>query len=287
VSAANIKWAIDQARRELLDPSRRNRLLHAPLTGKRPWCMAVVGHDPDELFRALCREENFRGYAFNPSEEEDEPDNVSDQNPAAFGPSSSRSSSPLVTGPTRRGRMNSSDVNGGRARPRLQTKLSTEKLERRLTKIFREERTLEEEQGVSTLYLALGFLKWFDSDQSEEPSFAPLILAPVTMTRVRGSDGYALLGRDEEIFANISLREKLRSDFGVVLPEIAENDRWTPSVYCAAVAAEVARYKRWEVKSDYIGLGFFTFSKFLMSDEFCAASSSSWRGGNGRQSIAR
>ena len=25
----------------------------------------------------------------------------------------------------------------------------------------------------------------------------------------------------------------------------------------------------------------------LMSDEFCAASSSSWRGGNGRQSIAR
>ncbi len=120
-----------------------------------------------------------------------------------------------------RGRMN-----GGSARPRLQTKLSPEKLERRLTKIFREERTLEEEQGVSTLYLALGFLKWFDSDQSEEPSFAPLILAPVTMTRVRGSDGYALYGRDEEIVANISLREKLRTEFGVALPEIAEDDAW-------------------------------------------------------------
>src|SRR5262245_32838905 len=46
--STGLKWAIDQARRELLDPSRRNRLLHAPLTGKRPWCMAVVGHNPDE-----------------------------------------------------------------------------------------------------------------------------------------------------------------------------------------------------------------------------------------------
>ena len=67
-----LKWAIDQARRELLDPSRRNRLLHAPLTGKRPWCMAVVGHDPDELFHALCRQENFRGYAFGPAEDRKE-----------------------------------------------------------------------------------------------------------------------------------------------------------------------------------------------------------------------
>src|SRR5262249_11422858 len=65
-------------------------------------------------------------------------------------------------------------------RSRLKTLLGPDKLERRLTKIFREERTLEEEQGLSTLFLALGFLKWFDSDQAEE-SFAPLVLVPVTM----------------------------------------------------------------------------------------------------------
>src|SRR5262249_59994720 len=82
-------------------------------------------------------------------------------------------------------------------RPRLQTRLGPDKLERRLTKIFREERTLEEEQGLSTLFLALGFLKWFDSDQAEE-SFAPLVLVPVTMIRVSGGDGYLLRGRDDE-----------------------------------------------------------------------------------------
>jgi very-short-patch-repair endonuclease len=259
---ARIKSAIDQARRELLDPSRRNRLLHAPLTGKRPWCMAVVGHDPDELFRALCRQENFRGYAF--VGQEDKHVDVPDQNLPISALLSSRDPSRSVSGPTGSARMNGASMNGPSARPRLQTKLTSERLERRLTKIFREERTLEEEQGVSTLYLALGFLKWFDSDQSEEPSFAPLILAPVTMTRVRGSDGYALYGRDEEIVANISLREKLRTEFGVALPEIVEDDDWTPSAYCAAVAVEVARHSRWEVQPDCIGLGFFTFSKFMM-----------------------
>jgi hypothetical protein len=88
---------------------------------------------------------------------------------------------------------------------------------------------------------------------------------------LRGSDGFALFGRDEEIVANISLREKLRTDFGIALPEITEDDNWAPSAYCALVATEVARYRRWEVKPEYIGLGFFTFSKFMMWRDLDAA----------------
>lgn len=261
-----LKWAIDQARRDLLDPSRRNRLLHAPLIGKRPWCMAIVGRDPDELLQSLSRRDNFGGYAFSsiPEEQGDSPADgtspkllpVSDASPRA-----ARSRSPRP----------STDSAAPSKWPRLQTKLDAEKLERRLTKIFREERTLEEEQGVSTLYLALGFLKWFDSDQSEEASYAPLILVPVTMARVRGPDGYHLQARDEEIVTNVSLREKLRSEFRVLLPDIPDDDQWLTSTYCDSVAKQITRYKRWEVKSDDIGLGFFTFSKFMMWRDLDAA----------------
>lgn len=268
-SVTKTKLAVDRARRELLDPSRRNRLLHAPLAGKRPWCMEIVGHDADELFQSLCRQENFRGYAFNPCSEKQEESGLSDQSSPAFNRSSPQRT--LLTSSTRRPQVGLDAGTGGGIRPRLQTKLSGEKLEKRLTKIFREERTLEEEQGVSTLYLALGFLKWFDSDQSEEASFAPLILAPVTITRVRGSDGYALTGRDEEINANISLREKLRTEFGITLPDIPESEHWTPSGYGRAIAAEIARCKKWEVKPDSVGLGFFTFSKFMMWRDLDAA----------------
>jgi hypothetical protein len=148
-------------------------------------------------------------------------------------------------------------------RPELQTRLTADKLEKRLTKIFRDERTLAEEQGVSTLYLALGFLKWFDSEQSEE-SFAPLILVPVTMDRVPGGDGYLLRGRDDEIVPNISLREKLKTDFGIQLSEIPDDEEWKPSSYFNSASRQIMRQPRWQVDSHAVGLGFFTFSKFMM-----------------------
>ena len=160
-----LKWALDQARRDLVDLSRRNRLLHAPLSGKRPCCLAIVGHSPDELFDQLYRQENFPGYAFI----------------AGDGSGNKQAQSLSL-------QSNAPQPSASIERPRLQTQLAPDKLERHLTKIFREERTLEEEQGLSTLFLALGFLKWFDSDQAEE-SLAPLVLVPVTMIRVAQAGG--------------------------------------------------------------------------------------------------
>jgi Protein of unknown function (DUF4011) len=112
-----LKWALDQARRDLVDLSRRNRLLHAPLGGKRPWCMAVVGHSPDDLFDKLYRQENFRGYAFSARDSSDEEQAQSDA-------LALQSNVPQPSASVRR--------------PRLQTRLAPDKLERRLTKIFRE-----------------------------------------------------------------------------------------------------------------------------------------------------
>jgi hypothetical protein len=217
------KWltrAIEQARRDLIDLTRRNRLLHAPLDGKRPWCMAITGQSPDELFEKLYRQENFRGYAFKPRKEE--------------------SSEEQALAITSKEEISSSQEAASTRRPRLQTQLAPDKLQKRLAKIFREERTLEEEQGLSTLYLALGFLNWFDSDQAEA-SFAPLLLVPVTMVRVGGADGYLLRGRDDEIVSNISLREKLKSNFDINLSDVPDDDQWHPSSYYNAVARDAGR----------------------------------------------
>jgi very-short-patch-repair endonuclease len=237
-----LTWALDQARRDLVDLTRRNRLLHAPLGGKRPWCMTVFGHSADELFEKLYRQEEFRGYAFKAREAESD----TQQLVAIASLQVSASKEPAST-----------------RRPQLQTRLAPDKIQKRLAKIFREERTLEEEQGLSTLYLALGFLKWFDSDQAEE-SFAPLLLLPVTMVRVTGGEGFLLRRRDDEIVANISLREKLKSNFDIQLPELPDGEQWKPSSYFDNVAREIKRQPRWAVDPDATGLGFFTFSKFMM-----------------------
>jgi very-short-patch-repair endonuclease len=259
-----LKWAIEQARKELVDPSRRNRLLHAPLSGKRPWCMAVEGASADDIFDSLQREENFRGYAFapTPTAETDLLAPIDAVSRSPGGIATGQDVGPPVDPAIPR-------TKAGR-RPQLQTRLDTQKLEKRLTKIFREDRTLEEEQGVSTLYLAVGFLRWFESDQSEEASYAPLILLPVSLSRVRGKEGFLLTGRDDEIVINVSLSEKLKNEFSVSLPAIPEGDEWQPSDYFDTVEEAIHRY-RWVVERQSIGLGFFTFSKFMMWRDLDAA----------------
>ena len=84
------------------------------------------------------------------------------------------------------------------------------------------------------------------------------------MARVGGTDGYLLRGRDDEIVSNISLREKLKSNFDINLPDVPDDDQWKPSTYYKAVTREIRRQQRWRVDAEAIGLGFFTFSKFLM-----------------------
>ena len=84
------------------------------------------------------------------------------------------------------------------------------------------------------------------------------------MARVAGTDGYVLRGRDDEIVANISLREKLKGNFDINLPDIPDDEQWNPSTYYESVGREIGRQPRWRVDREAIGLGFFTFSKFLM-----------------------
>jgi very-short-patch-repair endonuclease len=146
----------------------------------------------------------------------------------------------------------------------LQTRLDPEKLERKLLKLFLEARTFEEEQGVSILFLAMGFLNWFEEDRSETPSSAPLLLVPVALERRQGHDPFVLRGREDDMLMNVSLAEKLRGEFGIALPDLPEGDEWLPNEYLASVTTAVSSQKRWSVDNRGIGLGFFTFSKFLM-----------------------
>ena len=60
-----IAEALNDARRELIDISRRNRLLHTPRTGRRVHCLEFVGVEPDFVFSELARD----GKAFSFSAE--------------------------------------------------------------------------------------------------------------------------------------------------------------------------------------------------------------------------
>src|SRR5580698_9722635 len=53
-------------------------------------------------------------------------------------------------------------------------------------KIASAAKTAVEESGANMLYLIFGFLEWFESDDSNQPHLAPLVVLPITIDRAGG-----------------------------------------------------------------------------------------------------
>ena len=147
---------------------------------------------------------------------------------------------------------------------KLQTALARAPLNLRLRETFRQARLSIEEQGVNILYLALGMLRWYESESSDTERRAPLILIPVQLARSGVRENFKLTWTGEDIEANLSLEAKLRQDFGVRLPEMPAEEDLDVEHYLSRVEEAVARRERWAVERDEVHLNFFSFSKLLI-----------------------
>lgn len=153
------------------------------------------------------------------------------------------------------------------APPKLQTALDDERLFLQLLKIQSEALTFVEEQGVNTLFLALGFLHWYEADSSAEARQAPLLLVPVSLERTSALEHFKLVYTGDDLVLNLSLQAKLKTDFGIQLPPLdldADLSADEVAQYLAAVANAVRAQGRWRVAPDELVLGFFSFAKLLM-----------------------
>jgi very-short-patch-repair endonuclease len=245
---------LNTSRQALLDLSTRNRLLNIPRRSKNVKTIEVIGESSVEVFKLLVKE--GKALSFLPAREAD--GDVPDED--------SRDKLPQPEGD------GSGDGDSSkRDSRRLQTPLSSERLQKRLLSLFHDAKTLEEEQGVNILYLAIGVLKWFEDDNSSVERYAPLILVPVSLERGSANERFKLRWRDEDITANLSLQAKMKAEFGLVIPDLSEDDDLDVNAYMSAVLKVVSAKKRFEVKGNDIVLGFFSFAKFLMYRDLDAA----------------
>ncbi|MGL4611138.1 MAG: DUF4011 domain-containing protein [Trueperaceae bacterium] len=145
----------------------------------------------------------------------------------------------------------------------LQTKLSEQKLDVTLLEMYRTARTLQQEQGINNLYIALGMLRWFEADFSEEVRLAPLILIPVYLERDNARSQIQVTYSGDEITFNRSLEAKLR-EFNIVLPTIPEDEELNISAYFEKAEVALRTKPKWSVQKEAIHLAFFSFTKLLM-----------------------
>ena len=312
---------LDAARQDLLELSTRNRLLSTPRRRKRARALEVVDEKSDELFRLLV--EGGASLTFEPASDEAlaaeraaEAQEAADQQARAQAAADAdmTSTDPAVEPGSagavlREGEAEPADapaleqpadsdddaepiVDPDRVEKRhrdlkLQTALSSADLQKRLLRTYYDARSSELEQGVNTLYLALGFLKWYEDDTTEKARYAPLVLVPVTLSRKNARTQFSIAWNEDEVSTNLSLQAKLKADFGLELPdlvtdavtgaaagasdaaadsdgEVGEARAFRPSDYFASVRDTLRDVKRWEVVADDAVLSFFSFSKFLM-----------------------
>ena len=150
---------------------------------------------------------------------------------------------------------------------RLYAELGKEELDRRLLDIYRVSRLEMEEGGASALYLAIGFLSWYETPQSSVPRLAPILLLPVELHRRSVREGFTLhLGDDEPRF-NVTLLELLKKEHEIQIPgldPLPEDDSGLDVPKILRIFRKRIRdIERWDIL-DIARIGIFSFAKFLM-----------------------
>ena len=145
--------------------------------------------------------------------------------------------------------------------------LPEDKLDTRITEIFRAAQTGNEEGGANTLFLVFGFLEWREDKTAESSHLAPILLIPVTLTRQSVRSGFRLKRHDDDAIVNPTLIQKLQKDFQITLPSFdvlpTDDKGLDVAKIFQTFRLKVADVKGWEVKED-VHLGIFSFTKYLM-----------------------
>jgi very-short-patch-repair endonuclease len=131
-------------------------------------------------------------------------------------------------------------------------------------KIEREANLAIEETGANMLFLVLGFLEFPDQRDSEKTFTAPLISIPVSLQKkeVAGIQQFSLQYTGDDISENLSLREKLRNDFGLVMPELAE-EQIDVNGYFAEIQSIIKKQPGFALKHR-VSLCLLSFSNMLL-----------------------
>ena len=160
---------LETARRELLDLTTRNRLLSTPRHSPRAKTVEIVDEKASEIFRLLVTEAKKLSFLPKPS---DAPDVTSAEEYHTLKNMSLYSIE--SAGAELKFEGSEDELAERHTDRRLQTSLDADRLRKRLLQLHYDARSAMEEQGFNILYLAIGFLKWFDDHKPNRPRYAPV-----------------------------------------------------------------------------------------------------------------
>jgi len=133
-----------------------------------------------------------------------------------------------------------------------------------LNRLVKKSKNAFEESGCKILYLAFGFLKWYEKGGRKE-KYAPLCLLPVAIKKGSGNSGFALSAdEDSAVQLNSTLFEFLKQEFNIDARGIEKSvSSLSLSQIFALVRRSIGKQKGWDISED-VYLSVFSFAKYTM-----------------------
>ncbi|HEY0661305.1 MAG TPA: DUF3320 domain-containing protein [Lysobacter sp.] len=277
---------VNRARLELLDLSTRNRLLNTPRSG-RAKTVEVINELAKVMYQTLVidgKRFTFVAGRAEPTQVDDELAGLSIEVALDGEALSEIHEAPedpqLLAQPDLELDEHGRVVSHWDAH--LTTRFTPTGLQKRLLDLYIDARTLQEEQGINVLYLAIGYLKWRAPGAPKVDRYAPLVLVPVALERSNAGEKFHLRWQGDEIQANLSLQLFLQRQFDLKLPDIDDFESLDIDAYLASVAKLIGDTPDWEVVHNDAVLGLFSFAKFMMYRDLDPAL---WTAHGGMESI--
>ena len=237
---------VDRWLRKLLDLTMRNRLLSC---GASKRMVPLLGTAVGEIEDALSQGKSLRILP-RPSELDFDRMGVE---PGHNGSTMAERLGPMLAEGLRRGE--------------LRAEMAPEALDKIMLALYREARTANEEGGSSSLFLAVGFLDYYEDTTSQKRRRAPLLLLPMVLKRQANARGFRLVQGGDEARINVTLLEFLERDHQIKIPGLdplpMDQSGVDVPLVLRVVKEAIKDVPRWEVVLES-ALGLFSFAKFLL-----------------------
>ena len=234
---------LEELRNRLLDLTLRNNLLNYKPSAARS--IEIIESNLAEIYNTLILDE--KGMKFHPGEKDTSsaPEEKNIWKYPIFSKSSKHTDSTLATPYT--------DI----------------ELRKKLYSLQNKSRTVFEEQGYPTLYLALGFVQWTENESSKQLK-APLLLLPVDLERQKIKENYTLRWTGEDPVVSLSLSAKF-AEQGIELPDLGHPDTAAEVGAFFDSVEETIKSKGWMLCPEIV-LDLFSFKKYVMFKDLDPAS---------------
>lgn len=148
----------------------------------------------------------------------------------------------------------------------IKASIEGEELGKLLRRLVRNYNSYKQEQGLHTMFLAIGMVHWTEASHSKEEWLSPIVLLPVHIELDKSKGRYFLILAEEDVVVNPALRTKFETERGLQIQELPDTIDWGNVHNYLQELKRMVSHLGWTV-DESVWLSRFHFEKFVMYKE--------------------